>query len=154
MTTADEPFLRRVYASTRTEELAPVPWTDEQKGAFLDQQFDAQDHHYRTYYPGLELLVVELDDEAIGRLYRCILGGELRVLDIALLPPWRNRGHGSRLLDGILAEAAAAGIPVTLYVEAHNPARRLYDRLGFVLMEEGDVYDLLEWRPPPSAAAG
>lgn len=94
--------------------------------------------------------MVEIDGEPIGRLYRCVLGGELRVLDIALLPPWRNRGYGSRLLDDILAEATAAGLPVTLYVEAHNPARRLYDRLGFVLIEEGDVYDLLEWRPPPA----
>lgn len=32
----DEPLLRRVYASTREEELEQVPWTDEQKASFLD----------------------------------------------------------------------------------------------------------------------
>src|SRR3712207_8583920 len=39
---SDDEFLLDVYASTRSEELAPVPWTDEQKRAFLRMQFDAQ----------------------------------------------------------------------------------------------------------------
>ncbi len=43
----DEPFLRRVYASSRAEELAPVPWDEAQKQAFCDMQFAAQDSHYR-----------------------------------------------------------------------------------------------------------
>jgi len=41
----DIAFLFRVYASTRTEELAPVPWSDEQKRAFLAMQFDLQDRY-------------------------------------------------------------------------------------------------------------
>ena len=45
----------------------------------------------------------------------------------------------------ILAEAAAAGIMVRIHVERTNPARRLYDRLGFRLVKEGEVYDLLSW---------
>ena len=57
---------------------------------------------------------------------------EIRIMDIALLPDWRNAGIGSRLLRSILAEADSAGAAVTLHVERWNPAKRLYDRLGFV----------------------
>ena len=34
----DDAFLRDVYASTRATEMAMVPWSDEEKAAFLDMQ--------------------------------------------------------------------------------------------------------------------
>jgi hypothetical protein len=40
---------------------------------------------------------------------------------------------------------------VTLYVEAFNPAHRLYTRLGFQKVDEYGVYELLEWRPASTA---
>jgi hypothetical protein len=46
----DYPFLERVYASTRAEELAPVPWSDEDKRGFLAQQFAAQSAHYGEHH--------------------------------------------------------------------------------------------------------
>ena len=51
------------------------------------------------------------------------------------------------LLEEILAEAAATGRPVTIYVEHFNPARRLYDRLGFRHVDTNGVYHLMEWSP-------
>ena len=50
-TDADLPFLGRLYASTRIEELEVTSWTDEQKAAFLDMQFRAQHAHYIKHYP-------------------------------------------------------------------------------------------------------
>jgi ribosomal protein S18 acetylase RimI-like enzyme len=91
--------------------------------------------------------VIVADDENVGRLYVCRWPEELRLLDIALLPPRRNQGIGTRLIRDLLTEAGERGTPVTLFVEAHNPARRLYDRLGFVVVAPGEVYDRLEWRP-------
>ena len=38
----DEPFLYRVYAGTREEELAPLGWDEAQKNEFLRMQFSAQ----------------------------------------------------------------------------------------------------------------
>jgi ribosomal protein S18 acetylase RimI-like enzyme len=146
-TAEDEPFLRRVYASSRAEELAVVGWTVEQQAAFLTMQFDAQDIQYRATYEGAEFLVVEHDGAPVGRLYRWRQPGELVVLDITLLPEWRNQGVGTRLLTDLLDEATADGLCVSLHVRAFNPARRLYDRLGFVETEHGQVDDRLEWRP-------
>jgi ribosomal protein S18 acetylase RimI-like enzyme len=140
-----------VYASAREEELSVAPWTDDEKAAFLEFQFNAQDLHYRTY-PNAEFLVIEVDGEPIGRLYVNRGPAVLGVMDIALLRDWRGRGIGSQLLNDLLAEAHAAGSIVSLYVERHNPARRLYDRLGFVQVEEGPVYDRLESRPGTAAS--
>ena len=53
ITEADLPFLAEVYASTRREELAPVPWTDDQKARFLRWQFDNQHRYYQAVLPGL-----------------------------------------------------------------------------------------------------
>ena len=43
----DRPFLERLYASTRDEELRPVPWSDAQKTAFLASQYALQHAHYQ-----------------------------------------------------------------------------------------------------------
>jgi ribosomal protein S18 acetylase RimI-like enzyme len=62
------------------------------------------------------------------------------------LPEFRNRGIGGRLLRDLQEEAASAGKRVGIHVEKQNPARRLYERLGFAMTQPGDVYDLMEWR--------
>ncbi len=140
----DREFLFRVYAGTREEELAPVPWTSEQKEAFLRSQFDAQHAYYQEHYAGADFQVVEVDGAPIGRLYLARWKREHRIVDIAILPPHRNRGLGSGLLRDIIAEADRVGKPVSIHVEMHNPVRRLYDRLGFVPVEERGMYLLME----------
>jgi GNAT superfamily N-acetyltransferase len=151
-TDADLPFLLRLYASTREEELAAVDWSSEQKEAFVRQQFEAQHAWYAEQYApaGTSFDVVELDGEPVGRLYVARWPREVRIVDISLLPPWRGRGLGSRLLRELFAEADAAGKPVTIHVERFNPALRLYARLGFALREDKGVYLLLE-RPVAGA---
>ena len=90
----DREFLLSVYASTRTEELTPVPWTDEQKAAFLRMQFDAQDAHYRAHYEGATYEVIEVDGLPAGRLYVHRRPKEIRLVDIALLPRFRGSIRG------------------------------------------------------------
>ena len=147
----DHAFLLELYASTRVDELALTDWTPEQKQVFLRMQFDAQAAHYETYYGGSEFSVVEVDGVAAGRLYVARWASEIRVVDVALIPAFRNLGIGSRLIRAILAEGAASGKPVTIHVEKFNPALRLYQRLGFLPKEDKDVYLLLEWSPVETA---
>ena len=142
----DETFLRRVYADTREEELAQVPWEPEQKERFLDLQFRAQDVAYRSNYPGAEFYIVLVNEEPAGRLYVHRLQGEIRVMDIALLTPYRRKGIGARLLKDIQREAEDSTRAVTIHVEVFNPAQRLYQRLGFVPVADNGVYRLMEWR--------
>jgi len=139
----DRPLMFALFAQSRAAEMALVDWTAAQQQAFLEHQFAAQTEAYRGAYAGGRFDVVELDGLAIGRLYLADLGEELRIVDIALLPMWCGRGIGSALLADVLAEADAAARPVSLHVEHWNPARRLYERLGFVPVSEDSVYVLM-----------
>lgn len=142
----DLPFLGALYASTRAEEVAMTGWSPEMQGQFLAQQFDAQHRHYMRHYPDAEWLVVERGGEAIGRLYIEEWSSQIRIIDISLMTESRGQGLGAAILMDMLEMARTAGKAVSIHVEKHNPARHLYDRLGFVAVEDKGVYDLLEWR--------
>jgi ribosomal protein S18 acetylase RimI-like enzyme len=143
---ADRAFLVDLYASTREEELAQVAWDDGTKRAFVEQQFTAQDAHYRANYPGATLDVIEVDGSPAGRLYVHRGPSDIRIMDIALAPSFRGRGIGTSLLQGLMAEADASSRKLSIHVEMNNPARSLYDRLGFVAAGEHGVYVLMERR--------
>jgi ribosomal protein S18 acetylase RimI-like enzyme len=143
----DEDFLFRVYASTRIEELAPLPWTAEQKEAFLRQQFHAQSVDWARHYPRADFSIVEVDGVPAGRLYVDRGHEEIRLVDIALLPDFRRNGVGTGLIRDLLAKAQAQGVPVTIHVEVFNPARALYERLGFEKVEDRGIYLFMRWRP-------
>ena len=144
-TPEDRELLFRVYASTREEELAPVPWPPEAKQAFLRQQFDAQDAWWRTNYAGATFEVVVVDGRDAGRLYLWEGPSEIRIVDVALAPEARGGGVGTSLLSDVQRRAAAAGKSVTIHVERMNPALALYERLGFRLVEDKGVYLFLSW---------
>lgn len=146
----DRDLLRAIYESTRTEEMAIVPWSDEQKRAFLQWQFDAQDHSYRTNMPDATFEIIVDDGQDVGRLYLDERPGEIRVVDIALLPVARGRGIGTRLLREVQQRAGATGRSVVLHVEPQSPARRLYERLGFVAVADSPAHVRMEWTPPPA----
>jgi ribosomal protein S18 acetylase RimI-like enzyme len=148
---SDEELLFAIYASTREEELKLINfWTQEQKALFLRQQFYAQHNYYQEHF-GQSFFGIILKDNttAIGRLYINFFdeNNTISVIDIALFPQYRGNGIGKSLLDDILAYAKSISKRVEIYVEATNPAKRLYDRLGFSSIEEGEIYLKMEWLP-------
>ena len=148
ITSQDMDFLCKVYVSTRQEEMALVTdWSEAQKTAFLQMQFDAQHAYYSEHYSRAQFQIILLDGAPVGRLYVDRRVKEIRIVDIALLPEYRSQGIGSDLLKEILKEGAQAGLPVTIHVEMFNPALRLYDRLGFHRIADHGVYYLMEWSP-------
>lgn len=147
VTPEDEPFLERVYASTRAEELALFPWSEEQKEEFVRSQHRAQQAHYDANHPNASFQIVLIDGSPAGRMYMQRAEDGIHLLDIALLPEHRGAGVGTALLEGLLAEADERGVKVTAHVERHNRALALYGRLGFRQIADGEVYLLIE-RPP------
>jgi len=152
VTAADRAFLVELYAGTRAEELALVDWDDATKQAFVEHQFSAQDDHYRAHYPGATLDVIEVDGERAGRLYVYRGKEDIRIMDIAVAPAFRGRGIGTALIEELIVEARSSGRTVSIHVEMQNPARALYERLGFVPAGEHGVYVLMEWRQAKTAS--
>jgi GNAT superfamily N-acetyltransferase len=129
----DRPFLERLYRLVRWDEFAALGWSDEVRSAFLATQFDYQQRHYAHAFEGAERYVIDHPQEPIGRIYVDRTTSQVHLVEISLLPQWRGRGVGgalvARLQDEVRAGRADA---VCLQVAEGNPARRLYERLGFV----------------------
>ena len=114
----DYDFLVEVYGSTRADELALVPWTDEQRYAFVRSQFNShQDQNAKTY-PGASHDVIMSDGRRVGRLYVARLDQEIRIIDITLLPAERNAGSG---VERVAFELSSLRVVHDLI--AHSPKR-------------------------------
>jgi ribosomal protein S18 acetylase RimI-like enzyme len=146
---ADLPWLRDLYATTRAEEMAPVPWPDAAKRAFLDQQFDLQHRHYLAHYGDADFLAMEHAERGpVGRYYLHRVAPDHLLVDVSLFPEVRGVGLGSALIAHGQREAAALGRGMRLHVLGANPgARRLYERLGFVADDSSGGYVAMRWSP-------
>jgi len=146
----DEQLLFEIYASTRAEEMSLVPWTDEQRLAFLKMQFEAQQSHYAEKYPGANHDVILVDDKAVGRIYVARLEDEIRIVDLTLMPLDRGNGVGTYLLTQLIREATTKARPLRIYVETFNRSLKLFERLGFSRIAEHGMHMLMEWMPMPA----
>lgn len=144
----DLDFLKSVYRSTREIELVLAGWEEWQVAEFIHMQFSAQNSHYQQHYPDAQFFVIKHEDVPIGRLYIEEWTNEFRIIDIALLQIGRNKGFGTAILMDIGEFAKGKSKKVGIHVEKQNPAKQLYERLGFVKSKSTcDVYDLMHWKP-------
>lgn len=150
-TAADDHFLRQVYAGTRADELALTDWDAARREAFVALQYRAQAAHYQAHWPDAQRSVIVAWQGGVaqdaGRLWLHQRADSIHVLDIALLAAFRGQGIGTGCLQHLMQQAEAGGRALTIYVEAGNPARRLYDRLGFVPVGQPQgVHQHMAWR--------
>lgn len=146
-TNQDLDFLRQVYADSRAEEMSRSGWPQANIDQFLGMQFELQHKQYQEHYSGADFDLILADREPIGRLYVHRTSSEIRIMDIAILTPWKRRGIGSWLLKQLIAESVEKKLPLGLHAESNNPILPYYERLGFVKGELRGVYYYLE-RPP------
>lgn len=145
---SDNDFLLSVYASTREEELAQAEWGEGQKEMFLRWQLDLQRREYETRFPDADYRVIVLDQQPAGRIWIGADNEQIRLLDIALLPQFQNRGVGTALLRRLIEEAGQQGKVLRHMVFVlNNNAERFYERLGFRQIEDFGAYKHMEWRP-------
>jgi ribosomal protein S18 acetylase RimI-like enzyme len=147
VTIGDIPFLFELYSSTRAAELAQVPWTAEQKLAFVKMQFDAQQSGYGETHPDAIHEIICAGDAPAGRIYWSREPDRIHILDITVAPEQRGEGIGSRVLGELLAEADRDRKKVAIHVESFNPSRSLFERLGFQVASEDGFLLLLERSP-------
>ena len=148
VTNDDDQFLLSLYGSTREQELSQVEWAEGQKEAFLRWQFDVQRQEYGARFPDAAYHVILVDGRPAGRIWVGTDDVQIRLLDIALLPEFQNRGVGSALLHRLMDQAAKAGKVLRHMVFMLNSdAHRFYERLGFTVIDDLGAYRHMEWRP-------
>lgn len=142
----DEPFLLEVYASTRLDEVQAWGWGEHERDAFLSMQWRMQKNSYQMQYPDSESLIISYEGFQAGRLMLNRTKEKIHLIDISLLPPFRNRLIGSTLLKKLQQEAFIQNQMIVLHVTLHNHARRLYERSGFQVHERSDLYLTMVWQ--------
>lgn len=145
---ADLPWLCRLYASTRAEELAAVPWPENMRQAFLQDQFALQHRHYLAHHACSDFLVIEGKHGPVGRFYLQRTAPDHLLVDITLLPEHRGCGIGRALIAAAQDDARQHGRGMQLHVLRHNAAaRRLYERLGFTVTggEDEGLHHHMRW---------
>jgi len=147
----NQDFLFKLYASTRQDEISVLGWNPAQQDAFLRMQFNAQRRWYETAYGQAEHQLILVDEQPAGRILTAREGDACRLVDIALLTEYRNRGIGTQLLRDLIAKSERDKLSVVLQVFKSNPALHLYQRLGFVTTGEDSMYYQMERKTAASS---
>lgn len=146
-TPQDQEFLFQLYVDVRRQEVSAWGWSQQQQDMFLRMQFNAQQSWYQEMYKGAEHQIIECEAQPVGRIMVMRAADFTNLVDIALLAEYRGHGIGGKLIGALLEQSDRDRIPVRLRVLKTNPARRLYQRLGFVPTGENDVYLQMDRTP-------
>ncbi|MBM4247586.1 MAG: GNAT family N-acetyltransferase [Deltaproteobacteria bacterium] len=90
-----------------------------------------QRERFRAGFDPSGVSVIMSADQPIGLLKLDRRADEVFLASVELAPEVQGRGLGTDIVRSVLCEAAERGVPVRLQVFHRNPARRLYERLGF-----------------------
>lgn len=142
----DEPFLVRLYQSSRGDDLRGLGWEEPRIEEFLAMQYEAQRALDQNEHGQATNEIILKSGEPAGRLLIDVNQSEIRCVDLALLPEYRNRGLGAMVMRRLQDQAAASHRPLRLQVIRFNPAVRLFQRLGFERTSETGTHFQMEWR--------
>jgi len=108
-------------------------WDEEWQSRYFSERFDPTSREI-IQHRGLDIGCVSVQDE----------GDALFIAYIAILPGYQRQGIGSHLIRRVLQEAESRNIPVRIHTLKVNPARELYERLGFRISSTTETHYLME----------
>lgn len=120
------PYIEQLYG----------PWDDAVQWDFFDRWFQPKN-----------VLVITVEGEDVGVLGLEDRDDEVYVTRIEVHPDWQNRGIGAAAMRDVLQKANKEGRAVALHVFEINPARRLYQSLGFVALDQHEGRILMKATP-------
>jgi GNAT superfamily N-acetyltransferase len=95
-----------------------------------------------------EAEIILCDGRDVGWMQARETISEVFLQQLFIAPDCQRRGIGSEALAQLLAQWDSVGKPVTLAALRNNPARRLYERFGFAVVDDIGVKVRMVRRPP------
>lgn len=111
-------------------------WDDAEQAARFRENFKPDDVH-----------IIILDGHDAGLLHVEHGTTEIFLVNIQVAPEFQNRGLGTEVMRALLNEARTRKLPLRLQVLKVNPARNLYERIGFAVVGETDTHYQMRWTP-------
>ena len=136
----DDIFLFGLFSNAHEQDFALLDLPEEQKTAMLRMQFDAQQLQYHERYPRGNFDLVLKAEKTVGIIYTQRGPEEFVLIDIVLLPEFRNEGIGRALVAELIRQAQDEQKALTAHVRKNNSAWRLWQRLGFEAVGDDGVY--------------
>lgn len=152
-TEEDAAFLLHLYHCNRAAELMMFGFSAEHQLQFVQMQFRARAFHYAHAYPGAQDQILQLNQQNVGRLLLHSSASTITLLDIGLLPEYCGRGIGSQVLTELIADADRGSKAIELHVEPQSRAKKLYQRLGFLVTQELPPYEAMVREPATGPTA-
>ena len=103
-----------------------------------DEQWQAQ--YFREHFDPSTRQVIRYDGQDVGVIHTEERENCFSLANIEISPDYQRRGIGTFLIQDLVRRAAARGLSVTLQILKVNPARALYEHLGFELTGETDTH--------------
>jgi ribosomal protein S18 acetylase RimI-like enzyme len=146
----DQDFLLQLYLATQPIETTSWNMSAAEREQLLRMQFRGRSQTYTAQYSDAEDWIICLNEEGdverrVGRHLVMRQNGAILGVDLAVLPVYQNQGLGSLVLQQVQRQCAQEGLTFRLQVLHTNPARRLYDRLGFRMVSQDLLYAQMEW---------
>ncbi len=111
-------------------------------GAFDELEFIA---NFKRLYRPADVKIIVVDGVDAGWLQISESEQEISLYQIHIGPGYRSRGIGTRLMQDLLARGRQQRKPISLYVVRNNPAKALYERLGFKVVGEDETKLHMRW---------
>ncbi len=123
----DTDFLYRLHRAAMQEYVARTwgQWDEAWQSHYFQQHFDPA---------ACQIIVLHGKDIGVISVVRQVT--DIFLSNIELLPTYQGQGIGTQLIKALVDEAYRKRVPITLQVLKVNPARRLYERLGFSISGE------------------
>ena len=142
----DQDFLIELYKSSRGDDLRGLGWSEDRISEFLELQYEAQGNLQDDNQQASDQVVL-VNGKRIGRLSIETRADEIRCIDLALLPDYRNQGVGTLLIQRLQQQAWSASIRLHVQVIRFNRAVNFLERLGFRRTSETGTHFQMEWLP-------
>lgn len=116
--------------------------TENMKG-YVEKNYLWNPQLFRDRFISDEYQVIEIDNIIIGFMKIVSSEAEIYLGEIQISKDFQNQGIGTSLIQSVIQEAKTNNKKLSLKVLKGNPAKNLYQRLGFIKLKESSTHSTM-----------